>query len=65
MAFRKIHDTFWTDPDIEDLTPEQKFFYLYLITNPLYRKKKKKKKKKKKRKRQRRKFNLQRRLFWS
>tara|TARA_R100001460_G_scaffold21960_4_gene44660 strand:+ start:5794 stop:6603 length:810 start_codon:yes stop_codon:yes gene_type:complete len=34
MAFRKIHDTFWTDPDIEDLTPEQKFFYLYLITNP-------------------------------
>lgn len=35
MAFRKIHDTFWTDPDIEDLTPEQKFFYLYLITNPL------------------------------
>ena len=34
MAYRKIHDDFWTDPDIEELTPEQKFFYLYLITNP-------------------------------
>jgi len=34
MAFRKIHESFWTDPDIEDLTPEQKYFYLYLITNP-------------------------------
>ena len=34
MAYRKIHDSYWTDPDIEDLTPEQKYFYLYLITNP-------------------------------
>ena len=34
MAYRKIHDDFWTDPDLEDLEPEQKFFYLYLITNP-------------------------------
>jgi hypothetical protein len=34
MAYRKIHDDFWTDPDIEELTPEQKFFYIYLITNP-------------------------------
>lgn len=34
MAYRKIHDDFWTDPDIEEFTPEQKFFYLYLITNP-------------------------------
>lgn len=34
MAYRKIHDDFWTDPDIEELTPEQKFFYLYLLTNP-------------------------------
>ncbi len=34
MAYRKIHDDFWTDPDIEELTPEQKYFYLYLITNP-------------------------------
>jgi len=34
MAYRKIHDDFWTDPDMEELTPEQKFFYIYLITNP-------------------------------
>jgi len=34
MAYRKIHDNFWTDPDIEALTPEQKYFYLYLLTNP-------------------------------
>jgi len=34
MAYRKIHDSFWTDPDIEDLTPEQRYFYLYLLTNP-------------------------------
>ena len=34
MAYRKIHDQFWTDPDIEELTPEQKYFYLYLLTNP-------------------------------
>jgi len=34
MAYRKIHDNFWTDPDIEELTPEQKYFYLYLLTNP-------------------------------
>jgi hypothetical protein len=34
MAYRKIHHSFWTDPDIESLTPEQKYFYLWLITNP-------------------------------
>ncbi len=34
MAYRKVHDSFWTDPYIEELTPEQKFFYLYLLTNP-------------------------------
>ena len=34
MAYRKIHDNFWTDPDMEELTPEQKYFYIYLITNP-------------------------------
>ncbi|MEX0660488.1 MAG: hypothetical protein WEA58_11445 [Balneolaceae bacterium] len=34
MAYRKIHDSFWTDPDMEELTPEQKLFYIYLITNP-------------------------------
>ena len=32
-TFRKIHTTFWADPFVEDLTQEQKLFYLYLITN--------------------------------
>jgi len=32
-TFRKIHTTFWTDPYVEELTQEQKLFYLYLITN--------------------------------
>mgnify|MGYP000070582566 CR=1 FL=1 len=31
--FRKIHVSFWKDEFIESLTPEQKFFYLYLMTN--------------------------------
>ena len=32
-TFRKVHIQFWGDPYIQDLTPEQKFFYLYLLTN--------------------------------
>lgn len=32
--FRAIHVSFWSDPDMMELTPEQKFFYLYLLTNP-------------------------------
>jgi hypothetical protein len=32
-TFRKLHTTFWTDPFVEELTQEQKLFYLYLITN--------------------------------
>ena len=32
-AFRKISVTFWSDSFIGDLTPEQKYFYLYLMTN--------------------------------
>lgn len=32
-TFRKVHVQFWGDPFIQDLTPEQKFFYLYLLTN--------------------------------
>lgn len=32
-VFRKIHTSFWSDPFTQDLTPEQKYFYLYLITN--------------------------------
>lgn len=31
--FRKVHVNFWSDPYIENLTPERKYFYLYLITN--------------------------------
>jgi hypothetical protein len=31
--FRKVHTSFWGDPFTQDLTPEQKYFYLYLITN--------------------------------
>ena len=31
--FRKIHVSFWSDPFIEQLTPEEKYFYLYLLTN--------------------------------
>lgn len=31
--FRKVHVTFWKDSFIESLTPEQKYFYLYLLTN--------------------------------
>ena len=32
--YRQIHTTFWNDPLILDLTPEQKYFYIYLLTNP-------------------------------
>jgi hypothetical protein len=32
-VFRKVHTTFWTDPFVENLSQEQKLFYLYLITN--------------------------------
>ena len=36
MAFyRTIQITFWTDTKIvDDFTPEDKYFYLYLFTNP-------------------------------
>ena len=32
--YRQLHTTFWDDPLILDLTPEQKYFYIYLLTNP-------------------------------
>lgn len=32
-TFRKVHISFWADPFVQDLTPEQKYFYLYLMTN--------------------------------
>lgn len=33
--YRKIHLSYWTDPKVDDdFTPEDKYFYLYLLTNP-------------------------------
>lgn len=33
--YRSIQMTFWTDPKVsDDFTPEDKYFYLYLFTNP-------------------------------
>lgn len=32
-TFRKVHTKFWSDPFIQNLSPEKKFFYLYLLTN--------------------------------
>lgn len=34
-TYRTVSLTFWTDPKVDDeFTPEDKYFYLYLITNP-------------------------------
>ena len=34
-TYRQIYLTFWTDTKIdEEFTPEDKYFYLYLLTNP-------------------------------
>lgn len=34
--YRQIYTTFWSDPKIvDDFSPEDKFFFLYLMTNPL------------------------------
>ena len=32
-TFRKIHTQYWSDPFMQALTPEQKYFYLFLLTN--------------------------------
>ncbi|WAT79675.1 conserved phage C-terminal domain-containing protein [Bacillus safensis] len=33
--YRHVHTTFWQDPKVtEEMTPEDRYFYLYLITNP-------------------------------
>lgn len=32
--YRQVETTFWTDGFILKLTPEEKYFYLYLLTNP-------------------------------
>lgn len=31
--YRQVHTTFWNDSFVLDLTPEEKYFYLYLMTN--------------------------------
>ncbi len=34
-VYRNVSINFWTDPKVDDdFTPEDKYFYLYLITNP-------------------------------
>lgn len=34
-VYRQVYMSFWTDPKIEEeFTPEDKYFYLYLLTNP-------------------------------
>lgn len=34
-TFRMVHTEFWDDPKvIEEMTPEDKYFFLYLLTNP-------------------------------
>ena len=33
--YRNIRLSFWSDPKVrDDFTPEDKYFYLYLLTNP-------------------------------
>lgn len=34
-TYRNVHISFWTDPKVDDdFSPEDKYFYLYLLTNP-------------------------------
>lgn len=34
-TYRQVYMSFWSDPKIEeDFTPEDRYFYLYLLTNP-------------------------------
>ena len=32
-VYRNVHISFWQDSFVIDLTPEEKYFYLYLMTN--------------------------------
>lgn len=32
--FRKLYASFWEDEQIESFSPEDKYFYLFLLTNP-------------------------------
>jgi DnaD/phage-associated family protein len=35
MAYRLVYSEFWTDPKVmEEMSQEDKFFYLYILTNP-------------------------------
>ena len=35
MAYRLIYSEFWKDPKVmEEMTPEDRYFYLFLLTNP-------------------------------
>jgi hypothetical protein len=34
MKYRYVHVSFWTDPIVLEMTPEEKFFFLYILTNP-------------------------------
>lgn len=35
MSYRLVYTDFWTDPKVmEEMTPKDRFFYLYLLTNP-------------------------------
>lgn len=31
--FRKVEIDFWRNPIVEDMSPEDKYFYIYLLTN--------------------------------
>lgn len=32
-TYRKVHTQFWSDPFVQTLSPEQRYFFLYLLTN--------------------------------
>ena len=34
MAYKKVDEVFWTDPEVQCLQPNEKLLFLYLITNP-------------------------------
>lgn len=35
MGIKRVVDTdFWTDEKVEEFTPEEKYFWIYLLTNP-------------------------------
>ncbi len=31
--YRMVRTEFWENPVVEEMTPEEKYFYLYLLTN--------------------------------